>query len=155
MGGLRGKGHQSPSLSLRWPACALCLSDTDTPPQRCVCICVFNKDFVSRQTGSDLCLSESDINSQLSLPRGCCCVLHLESCLSVFLFVCFIVFTHASLQCECFHKQWQGVKCLFEHMLESLLRAIRLSAAIPSASVDTLGAVQLSPTHLVCLSQLF
>lgn len=63
-------------------------------------------------------------------------------CLVVRVFAC--VFRHASLQRECFDKQRRGVKCLFEHMLESLLRAARLSAAIQSASGDTQGAARLT-----------
>lgn len=62
-------------------------------------------------------------------------------CVFVYVFNC--VSIHAFLQCECFHKHRREVKCLFEHMLDSLLRAI-LSATIPSASGNALGAVQLS-----------
>lgn len=118
-----------------------------------------------------MCVSDEDLDFCMSFCNWACvyvsvrvtfiaavvkvfpswCVLDLRPV--VFVFDC--VFIHAPLQCECFHKQRQGVKCLFEHMLESLLRAVWLSAAIPSASGDTLGAVQLSLSFSLSLPPLF
>lgn len=76
-------------------------------------------------------------------------VVHLFESLvfSVFIFYC--IFILAFFWCVHFHEQRQGGKCLFEHMLESLLRAIQLSAAIPSAPADALGTEQLSVRPLV------
>lgn len=67
-------------------------------------------------------------------------------CLVVRVFAC--VFRHASLQRECFDKQRRGVKCLFEHMLESLLRAARAVCCNPvSFWRHPRGCTARSPSH--------
>lgn len=83
---------------------------------------------------SPLFLSQSNVNSwrRLKLSLFCGCYSVWWMCVLSSLF--HSVYIHASLLCECFHKQQQGVKYLFEHMLEGLLRAVRLSVAIHSAS---------------------
>lgn len=85
----------------------------------------------------------------LKLSLSCMCYYVWWMC--EFSSACHCVYIHASPLCECFHKERQGVKYLFEHMLEGLLRAVRQSTLL----LRTPWGRYSSLIQSVCISEIF